>query len=244
MSEDKLAQFSSELQKKIASVIIASPSSSDIEVAALVIKDDGSHPSRSYVARVRGALGITPTEKEAQEPQISVTKEEEVHEETELEEGLPPEETHEETIGLPPEIPTPEAPTSDDAILQPMFERGFSRLINDILLERLLKIQEKITNDEEISDIETLFLIDFKRITGTQLTGDNLLVGTNIVVIAPLVFKTIDAYKKRKAEEKPIPPPPPPEPEKEKEPMPELPKIRDKHDPTNIPAFMREGGMA
>lgn len=248
MSQDKLEQFTSDLQKKIAAVILQSPSSSDSQVAELVVKEDGSHPSKSYVSRVRNTLGITPTEAEAKEPEITVTKEAEVHEVTEQElgEGLPTEETREETIGLPPEapVPTAEAPTSDDEILKPIFDRGFNRLLNDVLIKRLLSIQEKIANDEEITDIETLALIDLKRLTGKQLTGDNLLIGTNIVAVAPLVAKAVDAYRKRKEAEKPsLPPPPPPEPQKE-EPKTEEPKKFDKNDPNNVPRFMRAGGMA
>lgn len=246
MTEDKLSQFAEgSLQKKIAAVIIQSPSASDNEIAALVLKDDGGHPSRSYVARVRGKLGITPTEAEAHAPEITVTREELAPEAlpTEEREGLelPPEERP--PIELPSEAGAPQAP-SDDEILKPIFDRGFNRLLNDVIIKRLIKIEEKITNEEEISDIETLALIDLKRLTGAQLTGDNLLIGTNIVAIAPLVAKAIDAYRKKKTEEKSTIPPPPETPKEEpKASEPETPRPRDKNDPTNIPPFMREGGI-
>lgn len=244
MSEDKLSQFNSDLQRKIAAIIIQSPSLNDIEVAKLVVKEDGSNPSRSYVARIRGVLGITPTEAEAQAPEITVEQDNLAPEEASKEGQQLPEE---ETLGAPEVFTPPEAlnpPTSDDEILKPIFDRGFNRLLTDVILKRLVNIQEKIANDEEISDIETLALLDLKRMTGKQLTGDNLLIGTNIVAIAPLIIKTVDAYRKKKAEEKPTIPPPPPEPPKEeKTPETETPKVRSKNDPDNVPPFMRSGAI-
>lgn len=232
---DKSDEFEamSELQKQIAAMITQFPNIADADIADKITKEDGSHPSRGYVAKIRKRLGITPTEAQARELKIEVSKELPEAPEPQTGEGGSPQAPSEDEGLRFPELPPPESSTStgsagptpslqDDELLKPIFDRGFNRFINDILIERLIKIQEKIANSEEISDIETLALIDIKRLTGQQLTGDNLLIGTNIIVIGPFALKMLDAYRKRKAEEKPIPPP---QPEAAQPPQPETPKV-------------------
>ena len=178
----------STLQKQIASMITQFPELPDSEIASKIIKDDGSKPSKSYVGKVRKRLGITPTEAQAKELQLSVEKElPEVPEEMRGEGAsteAPQEELRFPEMPSSPEgqaIPEVSAPTlEDDDKLRPIFTRSLDRLLNETLFNRLLKIQEKIADKQALDDLEVLLVLNLKRFGGVALTGDNLLIAPQL----------------------------------------------------------------
>lgn len=239
----------STLQKQIASMITQFPEIPDSEIANKVVKEDGSHPSKSYVGKIRKRLGITPTEAQARELTIEVEKElPEVPEEAQAEGDRTQGETPTEELRFPEMSPNPEAPTAptptleDDALLRPIFTRSLDRLLNETLMNRILKIQEKLADKQALEDLEVLLVINLKRFGGIALTGDNLLYATDISFIGSLGINSILAWREKKAKEKPIPPQPQEKPPEEpKTPEHEEPRIREKNDPTNRPNWAKEG---
>lgn len=247
---DKSEEYESlsELQKQIASMITQFPELPDSEIADKILKGDNTHPSKSYVGKVRKRLGITPTEAQATELTIEVQKElPEVPEEAQAEgatEELKFGETSAESGTIsPPTTPTPTL--EDDLVLKPIFERSLDRLLNETLFKRLLKIQEKIADKETLDDLEILLVINLKRFAGIALTGDNLLIATDVSFFGSVGINGILAWREKKEKEKPTIPPPPQSEEKPPEapnpPEPETPPLRDKNDPTNRPPWMKEG---
>lgn len=226
------------LQKQIAAMIVQFPQLGDSDIAEKIIIEEGArkgqHPSKSYVNKVRKRLGMTPSEKEAQEPQITVGAEE-TEEEGEQEQEEEEEEPEEKEAPEPWETPEqPTLPTDEQAQYQAIFQRSMKRL-GDTIIARLANVKDGELSSQDAEDSGVLALALISKYSGLALDKYYLEV-TSVLHFGSLAIEVI-AKKRQQQEEKPIPQPETPTTPKEEKP-PET-KVRSKYDPTNRPAWAK-----
>jgi len=229
MSEDEL--FTTKLQKDIASLIIQFPDLTDNEIAKQVVKKDGSHTSRSYVAKIRKKMQIAPTRAEAETPEITIEAAETVEGDDEEDKELLQKEEDEDEDDV--YLPEKEEVSVEVDKLRPIFQRSIKRL-GDTVIKRFADAKEGKISVQEAEDTEIVVFALIAKYGHVALEAYYLEL-TALLHFGSLTIRTIAQRRETQPE---ITPETPAHTQNPEETPPETQTRRRKTDPTNVPKFM------